>query len=69
MVDLLPDLVKKELELLFDNFGVQSAAEMSRLIRWHERTVSRYQHTAWADVVASALVGTTRRIARWRWRC
>jgi len=27
-------------------------AEMSRIIRWHERTVSRYQHTAWADVVA-----------------
>jgi ubiquinone/menaquinone biosynthesis C-methylase UbiE len=27
-------------------------AEMSRIIRWHERTVSRYQHTAWAEVVA-----------------
>jgi ubiquinone/menaquinone biosynthesis C-methylase UbiE len=27
-------------------------AEMSRLIRWHERTVSRYQHVAWAEVVA-----------------
>jgi ubiquinone/menaquinone biosynthesis C-methylase UbiE len=27
-------------------------AEMSRAIRWHERTVSRYQHVAWADVVA-----------------
>ena len=24
-------------------------AEMSRLIRWHERTVSRYQHVDWAD--------------------
>lgn len=29
-------------------------AEMSRLIRWHERTVSRYQHVHWAGVVASA---------------
>jgi SAM-dependent methyltransferase len=27
-------------------------AEMSRAIRWHERTVSRYQHVDWADVVA-----------------
>jgi len=27
-------------------------AEMSRLIRWHDRTVSRYQHTDWAGVVA-----------------
>lgn len=29
-------------------------AEMSRIIRWHERTVSRYQHVAWADVVAES---------------
>jgi ubiquinone/menaquinone biosynthesis C-methylase UbiE len=29
-------------------------AEMSRLIRWHERTVSRYQHVAWAAVVAES---------------
>lgn len=29
-------------------------AEMSRLIRWHERTVSRYQHVDWAEVVATA---------------
>ncbi|MDP1820403.1 MAG: methyltransferase domain-containing protein [Acidimicrobiales bacterium] len=29
-------------------------AEMSRLIRWHERTVSRYQHVDWADVVAES---------------
>jgi len=29
-------------------------AEMSRLIRWHERTVSRYQHVDWAAVVAAA---------------
>ena len=27
-------------------------AEMSRIIRWHERTVSRYQHVDWAEVVA-----------------
>lgn len=29
-------------------------AEMSRLIRWHERTVSRYQHVDWARIVAEA---------------
>ncbi len=29
-------------------------AEMSRLIRWHERTVSRYQHVDWGEVVAAA---------------
>ena len=29
-------------------------AEMSRLIRWHERTVSRYQHVDWAEIVAEA---------------
>ncbi|MDQ2649262.1 MAG: class I SAM-dependent methyltransferase [Actinomycetota bacterium] len=29
-------------------------AEMSRLISWHERTVSRYQHTDWSAVVAAA---------------
>ncbi len=28
-------------------------AEMSRLIRWHERTVSRYQHLDWAAVVGA----------------
>jgi ubiquinone/menaquinone biosynthesis C-methylase UbiE len=28
-------------------------AEMSRIIRWHERTVSRYQHVDWAAVVAT----------------
>ena len=27
---------------------------MSRIIRWHERTVSRYQHVAWAEIVAEA---------------
>lgn len=34
--------------------SVAWVAEMSRLIRWHERTVSRYQHVTWANVVASA---------------
>jgi SAM-dependent methyltransferase len=29
-------------------------AEMSRLIRWHERTVSRYQHVAWGAIVAAS---------------
>ncbi len=29
-------------------------AEMSRLIRWHERTVSRYQHVDWAAVVGAS---------------
>jgi ubiquinone/menaquinone biosynthesis C-methylase UbiE len=29
-------------------------AEMSRLIRWHERTVSRYQHVDWAAIVAAS---------------
>jgi len=29
-------------------------AEMSRIIHWHERTVSRYQHVDWAAIVASA---------------
>ena len=29
-------------------------AEMSRLIRWHERTVSRYQHVSWASIVAAS---------------
>jgi SAM-dependent methyltransferase len=29
-------------------------AEMSRIIRWHERTVSRYQHVDWAEVAATS---------------
>jgi ubiquinone/menaquinone biosynthesis C-methylase UbiE len=29
-------------------------AEMSRVLHWHERTVSRYQHTDWAAVVAAS---------------
>lgn len=28
-------------------------AEMSRIIRWHERTVSRYQHVDWPAIVAA----------------
>lgn len=34
--------------------GTPWVAEMSRLIRWHERTVSRYQHVDWAAVVAAS---------------
>jgi ubiquinone/menaquinone biosynthesis C-methylase UbiE len=34
--------------------GTAWVAEMSRIIRWHERTVSRYQHTDWAAVVAAS---------------
>jgi ubiquinone/menaquinone biosynthesis C-methylase UbiE len=29
-------------------------AEMSRIIRWHERTVSRYQHVSWAAIVGES---------------
>jgi ubiquinone/menaquinone biosynthesis C-methylase UbiE len=29
-------------------------AEMSRLIGWHERTVSRYQHASWPAIVAAS---------------
>ena len=29
-------------------------AEMSRIIRWHERTVSRYQHVSWAGIVGES---------------
>jgi hypothetical protein len=29
-------------------------AEMSRIIKWHERTVSRYQHVNWATVVEAS---------------
>jgi ubiquinone/menaquinone biosynthesis C-methylase UbiE len=29
-------------------------AEMSRIIRWHERTVSRYQHLDWTEIVAAS---------------
>jgi ubiquinone/menaquinone biosynthesis C-methylase UbiE len=42
-------------------------AEMSRLIRWHERTVSRYQHIDWTEVVATAGAFTAlqERLVRW----
>jgi ubiquinone/menaquinone biosynthesis C-methylase UbiE len=44
------------LALLWNERDEASAwvAEMSRLISWHERTVSRYQHTDWREVVAAA---------------
>jgi ubiquinone/menaquinone biosynthesis C-methylase UbiE len=42
-------------------------AEMSRLIRWHERTVSRYQHVDWAAVVAATgrYTPLEERVIRW----
>lgn len=42
-------------------------AEMSRRIRWHERTVSRYQHVSWPDIIgASALYGPlAERVIAW----
>lgn len=42
-------------------------AEMSRLIRWHERTVSRYQHVDWAEIVAEAdrFTSLQERAIRW----
>src|SRR5687768_2674440 len=42
-------------------------AEMSRLIRWHERTVSRYQHVSWADIVAASghFAPLEERVIRW----
>jgi ubiquinone/menaquinone biosynthesis C-methylase UbiE len=42
-------------------------AEMSRVIRWHERTVSRYQHTDWAAVVAAGgqFTPLEERVFRW----
>jgi ubiquinone/menaquinone biosynthesis C-methylase UbiE len=44
------------LALLWNERDESSAwvAEMSRLIRWHERTVSRYQHVSWPDIVAAS---------------
>ena len=41
------------LALLWNERDESSAwvAEMSRIIKWHERTVSRYQHVNWATVV------------------
>ncbi len=42
-------------------------AEMSRMIRWHERTVSRYQHVSWPEIVASSRHFTPleERVIRW----
>jgi ubiquinone/menaquinone biosynthesis C-methylase UbiE len=44
------------LALLWNERDESSAwvAEMSRLIRWHERTVSRYQHVSWVGIVAAS---------------
>lgn len=42
-------------------------AEMSRLIRWHERTVSRYQHVDWPAVVAESQRFTPLEERRLRW--
>lgn len=42
-------------------------AEMSKVISWHERTVSRYQHVSWADIVATSgrFATLEERIVRW----
>lgn len=42
-------------------------AEMSKVIRWHERTVSRYQHVAWDAVVAASgrFTPLNERTVRW----
>jgi ubiquinone/menaquinone biosynthesis C-methylase UbiE len=42
-------------------------AEMSRIIRWHDRTVSRYQHVDWAEVVATSerYTALEERVIRW----
>jgi ubiquinone/menaquinone biosynthesis C-methylase UbiE len=42
-------------------------AEMSRVLHWHERTVSRYQHTDWAEVVAASgrFTALEERVIRW----
>lgn len=42
-------------------------AEMSRLIRWHERTVSRYQHVDWGEVMAASgrFTALEQRSMRW----
>lgn len=42
-------------------------AEMSRMIRWHERTVSRYQHVSWAEIVSASgrFTPLDERVVRW----
>ncbi len=47
--------------------GTAWVAEMSRLIRWHERTVSRYQHVKWAEVVADSQRFTPLQERSMRW--
>lgn len=44
------------LALLWNERDETSAwvAEMSRIIKWHDRTVSRYQHVSWPDIVAES---------------
>lgn len=42
-------------------------AEMSRIIRWHERTVSRYQHVDWPKIVAESNLFTPLREAAFPW--
>ncbi len=42
-------------------------AEMSRLIHWHDRTVSRYQHMDWARIVAAADRFTALEERAFRW--
>lgn len=42
-------------------------AEMSRLISWHERTVSRYQHVSWPDIVAASGLYTPLQERAIRW--
>jgi SAM-dependent methyltransferase len=44
------------LAILFNERDETTAwvAEMSRLIHWHDRTVSRYQHVDWGEVVAAS---------------
>lgn len=44
------------LALLWNERDETSAwvAEMSRIIKWHDRTVSRYQHVSWPDILAES---------------
>jgi ubiquinone/menaquinone biosynthesis C-methylase UbiE len=60
---------KGHLVLLWNERDESSAwvAEMSRLIRWHERTVSRYQHVSWPDIVGASgrFTALQERTVRW----
>ena len=42
-------------------------AEMSRLIGWHERTVSRYQHVHWSEIVGASGLYTPLAEAAFSW--